>query len=111
MSTSWSRSEPVSLRYAQRSTSRRGNSNISLSASLRRRKSKRSSTSAVITSLWTLMPRKSLLNNEIYRRQDLKSLEDWKEEVVKDRDSIKNIVRQLNPGKKQPTQGSFKPTR
>ena len=31
------------------------------------------------------------------------------EAVQKDKDYIRNYLRQLNPGKKQPTQGSFKP--
>lgn len=31
--------------------------------------------------------------------------------VKKDRETIKTIYRQINPVKKQPTQGSFKPTR
>jgi hypothetical protein len=30
----------------------------------------------------------------------LKNLEDEKEEVVRDKEIVKNIVRQLNPGKK-----------
>lgn len=33
------------------------------------------------------------------------------EAVQKDKDFIRNYLRQLNPGKKQPTQGSFKPLR
>ena len=39
----------------------------------------------------------------LVRRLELKEREELKEQTIRDREIIKNIYRQMNPGKKQPT--------
>jgi hypothetical protein len=47
--------------------------------------------------------RDTLINQINATRLELKEREELKEQTIRDREIIKNIYRQMNPGKKQPT--------